>query len=101
MKKVLLTLALVACAPMAQAMEVGAALGMLSAMACSSVATVASHKSMNNKIIVGAQEDAYVFVATDGEIRGAQLEQALQLIHTEDPNSTASDMDLAIAIINY
>ena len=101
MKKVLVTLAIVACAPFAQAMEAGASLGMLSAMAVSSVATVASHKSMNNKVIVAAQEDAYAFIATEGEIRGARLEQALQLIHSEDPTSTASDMDLALAIVNF
>ena len=52
------------------------------------------------KIIVEAQEDAAAFVASNGEVLGAQLSQALRLIKEKAPETTSTDMDLAIAIIN-
>lgn len=52
------------------------------------------------KVVVQARDDAASFVASHGDIRGAQLEAALQAIRSELPEtSTASDLQLAEAIL--
>ena len=56
--------------------------------------------SPDEKIVLQAKDDAASFVATDGRIRGAQLEAALRFLR--EKNSTAqraSDMQLAQAIL--
>jgi uncharacterized protein (TIGR02448 family) len=53
-----------------------------------------------SKVIVAAQEDAVTFVASNGEIRGAQLSQAIKLIKEVAPQVTSTDMELAVAIVN-
>ncbi|MFJ3372806.1 DUF2388 domain-containing protein [Pseudomonas sp. NPDC086251] len=54
----------------------------------------------DNKIVLAAQDDAASFVATDGVIRGAQLESALQYIrHTTPELNPLSDDELARAIL--
>lgn len=45
-----------------------------------------------------ARDDALAYVASSGSIRGAQLEQALRHYRLEHPQSTSSDMQLAMAI---
>ena len=52
------------------------------------------------KVILDSQEDAVAFVASNGEVRGGQLSQALQVIRELAPDLTGSDMELAISIIN-
>lgn len=52
------------------------------------------------KIIVDAQEDALAFVASNGEVRGAQLSQAFKLIQEQAPQFTGTELELAMAIIN-
>ncbi|MNL02878.1 hypothetical protein D3C87_1233990 [compost metagenome] len=52
------------------------------------------------KVIVEAQEDAATFVASNGEVLGAQLSQAIKLIKAKAPESTSTDMELAISILN-
>ena len=44
-------------------------------------------------------KDAASFVASQGEIRGARLEAALQHIRTQAPHVLASDLQLAEAIL--
>ena len=52
------------------------------------------------KAVVQARDDAASFVASAGEIRGAQLEAALQTIRQQLPQAqTASDLQLAEAIL--
>ena len=52
------------------------------------------------KVVVEAREDAASFVASAGEIRGAQLEAALQTIRQQLPQAqAASDLQLAEAIL--
>ncbi len=52
------------------------------------------------KAVVQAREDAASFVASAGEIRGAQLEAALQAIRQQVPEAQgASDLQLAEAIL--
>ncbi|WP_407910027.1 DUF2388 domain-containing protein [Lysobacter claricitrinus] len=56
--------------------------------------------SGDDKVVMQARDDAAMFVATDGEVRGAQLEAALRLMreHRHDAKS-ASDLQLAMAIL--
>lgn len=52
------------------------------------------------KAVVQARDDAASFVASAGEIRGAQLEAALQAIRQRLPEAqSASDLQLAEAIL--
>ncbi|SQG00946.1 Holliday junction resolvasome, helicase subunit [Paucimonas lemoignei] len=53
----------------------------------------------DRKLIIAAQDDAAVFVATDGELRGAQLESALMALRQTEPKLSASDLELAQAIL--
>ncbi len=56
--------------------------------------------SGDDKVVVRARDDAASFVASDGRIRGAQLEAAL--LHLREHNAgaqRASDMHLAKAIL--
>lgn len=54
----------------------------------------------DSKIVRDAQDDAASFVASHGEIRGAQLEAAFQTLRTEVPQARdASDQVLAEAIL--
>jgi len=51
---------------------------------------------------VKAKEDAYAFVASDGEIRGVQLEATLKELRALHPTlNSASDMEIALAIASY
>lgn len=54
----------------------------------------------DNRIVLAAREDAASFVASDGAIRGVQLEAALALLRAELPElGNASDLALAQAIL--
>jgi uncharacterized protein (TIGR02448 family) len=53
----------------------------------------------DNKLIIAAQDDAAVFIATDGQLRGAQLESALLYVRQAQPKLRASDLELAQAIL--
>jgi uncharacterized protein (TIGR02448 family) len=56
--------------------------------------------SGKDKVVLQARDDAASFVASDGRIRGAQLEAALR--HLREHNAAAqraSDMQLAQAIL--
>ena len=49
--------------------------------------------------IVAAQDDAAAFIATDGQLRGARLESALDYPRRNQPKLHASDLELAQAIL--
>ncbi|UVE17942.1 DUF2388 domain-containing protein [Pseudomonas sp. LS44] len=53
----------------------------------------------DDKIVRAARDDAASFVASAGEVRGAQLEAALRHIRGQLPQLAASDMQLAQAIL--
>ncbi len=56
--------------------------------------------SGDDKIVRQAREDAASFVASEGRIRGAQLEAALRHLREHDAaRRNASDMELARAIL--
>ncbi|TDV52930.1 uncharacterized protein (TIGR02448 family) [Pseudomonas graminis] len=53
----------------------------------------------DSKLIIAAQDDAAVFVASDGKLRGARLESALAYLRQSRPKLHASDLELAQAIL--
>ncbi|MDX5373221.1 MAG: DUF2388 domain-containing protein [Pseudomonadaceae bacterium] len=53
----------------------------------------------DDKLVREARDDAASFVASDGTIRGARLEAALQHIRSKKPGLQADDMQLARAIL--
>nr|GFD59766.1 hypothetical protein [Tanacetum cinerariifolium] len=53
----------------------------------------------DNKLILAAQDDAAAFIASDGQLRGAQLEAALMYLRQSQPKLHASDLELAQAIL--
>jgi len=56
--------------------------------------------SPNDKVVLQARDDAASFVASDGRIRGAQLESALRYLREKSADARrASDMQLAQAIL--
>ncbi|MFG0380315.1 DUF2388 domain-containing protein [Pseudomonas sp. zbq_18] len=67
----------------------------------SSGATTASTYSTfkDHKLLQPAREDASAFIASDGAIRGAHLEAALQQLRTDNPQLRASDAQLAQVIL--
>lgn len=56
--------------------------------------------SGDDKVVLQARDDAASFVASDGRIRGVQLEAALRHLREHDADARrASDMQLAQAIL--
>jgi uncharacterized protein (TIGR02448 family) len=53
----------------------------------------------DHKLIRAAQDDAAVFIASDGQTRGAQLESALRYLRQNTPKLSASDLELAQIIL--
>lgn len=54
----------------------------------------------DSKIVLAARDDAASFVASNGEIRGVQLEAAIGAIRSQVPEAQgASDLVLAEAIL--
>ncbi|MFC3552226.1 DUF2388 domain-containing protein [Lysobacter cavernae] len=99
MKRFRLPLSLVlllAVAPAAWASSFGAtSAGGSSASSASSNST-----SGNDKVVLAARDDAASFVASNGTIRGAQLEAALRHLRERAPQARqASDLELAQAIL--
>lgn len=53
----------------------------------------------DNKRVAAARDDAAAFIASDGQLRGAQLESALDYLRRNQPKLHASDLELAQAIL--
>lgn len=51
------------------------------------------------KLVLSAQDDAAAFVASGGQLRGAQLEAALSYLRQTRPKLHAADLELAEAIL--
>ncbi|MFJ4144237.1 DUF2388 domain-containing protein [Pseudomonas sp. NPDC089734] len=70
------------------------------AAAASSEATSDASSSLrDDKIVRAARDEAASFVASEGDIRGAQLEGAFQHIRQQFPQMNATDTQLAQAIL--
>lgn len=68
--------------------------------AAGSSASSGSTTPDDDKVVLQARDDAASFVASDGRIRGAQLEAALRQLRERDAGARrASDMQLAQAIL--
>jgi uncharacterized protein (TIGR02448 family) len=102
MNRLTLISALLACTAVAPAFAAGTTAGASAGMSASSVGTSASSKttSPNDKVVLQARDDAASFVASDGRIRGAQLEAALRHLRERNAGAQrATDMQLAQAIL--
>lgn len=53
----------------------------------------------DHKLLLAAQDDAAAFIASDGQLRGAQLESALAHLRHTHAKLRASDLELAQAIL--
>lgn len=74
---------------------------LVSGLAASSDATSDMSSSLrDSKIVLAARDDAASFVASQGSIRGVQLEAALQHIRQQAPQLQADDLQLAQAILS-
>ena len=82
MKRLILTCALLACAVAAPAFAGSSTAGTSAGAATSGAGSSASSKttSPEEKIVRQARDDAASFAASDGRIRGAQLESALRYL---------------------
>jgi len=49
--------------------------------------------------LVAARDDAAAFIASDGQLRGVQLEAALDYLRQTQPKLHVSDLELAQAIL--
>lgn len=58
-----------------------------------------SSTSGDDKVVQAAREEAASFVATAGGVRGARLEAALLYLREQGAAATASDLELARAIL--
>jgi len=58
-----------------------------------------SSAPFDRKLIIAAHDDAAAFVASDGQLRGAQLESALHYLRKSRPELHVSDLELAQAIL--
>lgn len=71
------------------------------ALAASTEATSDASSSLSdNKIVLAARDDAAAFVASQGSIRGVQLEAALEHIRQQLPALERDAMQLASAILS-
>ncbi|UYZ82811.1 DUF2388 domain-containing protein [Entomomonas sp. E2T0] len=62
---------------------------------------MSSGKDEKSKLIVNAKNDAATFIASNGEVRGAYLEAAIQQLRKDIPTSQANDNQLAQAILTW
>lgn len=68
-------------------------------VASSYVTTQLSSLPFDHKLIVEARDDAACFVASAGQLNGARLEAAIRWLRDEHPELSASDLELAQAIL--
>jgi uncharacterized protein (TIGR02448 family) len=54
----------------------------------------------DHKLIIPARDDLSAFVASNGAIRGAYVESALEQVRKDHPGLQASDEELAKAILS-
>jgi uncharacterized protein (TIGR02448 family) len=99
MIRITLVSALLACSVIAPAYAVSSA----AESTASCVGSMASHTTSSanqDKVVLQARDDAASFVASDGRLRGAQLEAALRHLRERNADARrASDMQLAMAIL--
>ncbi|QLF93691.1 DUF2388 domain-containing protein [Pseudomonas sp. ABC1] len=96
MRKSILTLLVLAGAPLATVQADGLLRDILSSGATTG-STYLTFK--DNKQVVATREDASTFVASGGAIRGPYLEARLRQLRDEHPHLQATDLELASALL--
>ena len=102
MNRLTLISALLSCAVAAPAFGGASTAGSSAGAGTSAAGSSASSKitSPDDKVVLQARDDAASFVASDGRIRGAQLEAALRNLRERNADARrATDMQLAQAIL--
>ena len=94
-----LTLLLMALASISQAQAQAFDLTTQTLVGSGYVTSQVTTAPFDRKLILAAQDDAAAFVASDGQLRGAQLESALAYLRQTQPKLHASDLELAQAIL--
>jgi len=61
--------------------------------------TLVTAAPFDHKLLIAARDDAAAFIASDGQLRGAQLESALRYLRQTQPKLHVSDLELAQAIL--
>ncbi|TBU99195.1 ribonucleotide reductase [Stutzerimonas kirkiae] len=97
MRKRILTLLLLAGAPLTMAQADGLLRDILSSGATTG-STYLTFK--DDKQVVATREDAGTFVASEGSIRGPYLEARLRQLRSEHPHLRATDLELARALLS-
>lgn len=55
--------------------------------------------TMLPQLLMSSKDDAVAFIGSNGEIRGAQFEQALRYYHANNPPPYLTDEQFALAIV--
>ena len=98
MTRIVLAFALLACASLTA--HAGSFAGTTGGASAAGSSASSGSTSGNDKVVAQAREDAALFVASDGAIRGARLQAALRhLRESGDVERTASDLQLARSIL--
>ena len=98
MSRIALGFALFACTSLAA--HAGSFGGTTGGSSAAGSSASSGSSSGDDKVVVEAHEDAALFVASDGAIRGARLEAALRHLRNADPAArVASDLALAQSIL--
>ena len=98
MTRLALAFALFACTSLAA--HAGSFAGTTGGAASAGSSASSGSTSGGDKVVAQAQEDAALFVASDGAIRGARLQAALRHLRESDEAArAASDLQLAQAIL--
>jgi uncharacterized protein (TIGR02448 family) len=61
--------------------------------------TMVTAAPFDRKLLIAAHDDAAAFIASDGQLRGVQLESAMDYLRRTQPKLHASDLELAQAIL--
>ncbi|UYL08094.1 DUF2388 domain-containing protein [Bdellovibrio sp. SKB1291214] len=64
------------------------------------ITTADSLNSQAYKVLIDSKDDAAIFLASEGQIRGVKVLRAFELIRKVNPKLSNSDMELAEAILN-
>ncbi|MGE7993693.1 DUF2388 domain-containing protein [Pseudomonas sp. NPDC089554] len=87
--------AIIAATGTAHAMDVTTQSLVVSGYVTSKVTTA----PFDRKLVLRARSDAAAFVASEGQIRGARLEAALDSLRHANPGLSVGDLELAEAIL--
>ena len=98
--RTLLATAVALALPLAFPAQASSFAGSSAGASSAGVSNSSGSTSGDDKVVLQARDDAALFVATDGRVRGAQLEAALRTLRAHrDGAREASDLQLAMAIL--